>query len=146
MAPRAVVSRHACRASSTHKAIDAHAVAMAVDVLGDRVAGAQRGGQHKANLALLQHVGGAVALAGFRPGVGHQRHAKGGAIEIGRLARISYEEFDVIGAAEGKEVASDPLVRRWPGTWDEVEAERGKSFITSPLMWRKARLQGSASS
>ena len=66
---------------------------------------AQRRGQHKANLALLHNVGGAVALAGFRPGVSHQRHAKGGAIKVRRLPRVSHVELNVVGALKRKKIA-----------------------------------------
>ena len=78
---------------------------MAVDVLGDGIVGAQRRGEHKADFALLHHVGGAVALAGFGAGVGDQRHAEGGAIEVGGLARVADVELDVIGAFEGQKIA-----------------------------------------
>ena len=54
----------------------AHAVAMQVDVFGDRMPAAQRRGQHEANLSLLHHIRSAIALAGLRSRIGHQRMPK----------------------------------------------------------------------
>jgi hypothetical protein len=68
-------------------------------MIGNADAAAQRGGEHKADFALLQHIGSAIAQAGFRSGIGHQRHAHGGAVKIGRLARVAHVEFHVIGAS-----------------------------------------------
>ena len=68
------------------------------------LSGAQRRGEHEADFALLQDVGDAVAAAGFRAGVGDQRHAERGAVEVGRLARVADEELDVVSALEGEEV------------------------------------------
>ncbi len=91
---------------------NSHAVAVAMDVIGDGIARAQRRGEHETHLALLHHVGSAIALAGFRPGVGHQRHAECGAIKVGRLARVAHVELDVVGASERKKVA---FFRDWLG-------------------------------
>ena len=73
-------------------------------MLGDRVAAAQRSGQHEADLALLHHVRGAVALAGLRTGIGHQRHAERGAVEVRGLAGIADVELHVVGALQRKKI------------------------------------------
>src|SRR5271156_5416628 len=90
----------------------ADAVAVAMDVVGDRVAAAQRGGEDEADLALLDDVRGAIALAGLRAGVGDERHAEGGAIKIRSLARIADVKLDVIGSLEGEKIR---LRLRWFG-------------------------------
>ncbi len=82
----------------------ADAVAVGVDVVGDLGVGAERGGQDEADLSLLEDVGGAVAVAGLRACVGDQRHAEGGAVEVGGLAGVADVELDVVGALEGEEV------------------------------------------
>ena len=82
----------------------ADAVAVAGDVLGDGAAGAQRGGEHEANLALLDDIRGAVMLAGLRAGVGDQAHAEGGAVEVGGLAGVAHVELHVISAFEGQKI------------------------------------------
>ena len=82
----------------------ADAVAVLFDVAGDLVVGAEGGGEDEADLALLENVAGAVALAGLGAGVGDQGHAKGGAVEVGGLAGVAYVELDVVGSFEGEEV------------------------------------------
>ena len=84
---------------------DFHAIAMAMNVIGNRPLGAKRRGEHKADLALLHNVGGAVALAGFRARIGHQRHAECGAIEVRSLARVAHVELNVVGAFERQKIA-----------------------------------------
>ncbi len=74
------------------------------DVAGDLGVGAERGGEHEADFALLQDVGGAVAEAGFGAGVGDELHAEGGAVEVGGLAGVADVELDVVGAFEGEEI------------------------------------------
>ena len=101
-----MVSRHARRASSTQSAIDLDAVAVAVDVLGNCVAAAQRRGEHETDLALLHHVGRAIALAGLRSRIGDQRHAEGGAVKVGSLARVADVELDVVRAFEGEKIVA----------------------------------------
>ena len=43
-----------------------NSIAMLGDVLGDWAVGAQRGGEDKADFALLDYIGSSIALAGFR--------------------------------------------------------------------------------
>ena len=97
-APRLVVSSQAWRASSTQRAMARTPSPCWCDVAGDVGVGAKRGGEDEADLALLQHVGGAVALAGFGAGVGDECHAEGCAVEVGGLARVADVELDVVGA------------------------------------------------
>ena len=82
----------------------ADTVAVFFDVAGDLAVGAEGGGKDEADFALLEDVAGAVALAGLGPGVGDERHAKGGAVEVGGLAGVADVELDVVGALEGQEV------------------------------------------
>ena len=82
----------------------ADAVAVLVDVAGDVGVGAEGCGEDEADFALLEDVAGAVALAGLGTGVGDQRHAECGAVEVGCLTGIAYEKLDVVGAFEGEEV------------------------------------------
>jgi hypothetical protein len=65
---------------------------------------AQRRGEHETNLALLNNIGGAIALAGFRTRVGDQFHAEGRAIKICSLAGVSNEELNVVGALQWEKV------------------------------------------
>ena len=89
----------------------ADAVAVQADVLGDRVVGLQRRGEHEADLVLHQDVGGAVARAGLGSAIGGQAEAERGAVEVRGLARVADVELDVIGAVQRQEVL---LNRRWP--------------------------------
>lgn len=66
-----------------------YAIAMAMDMVGDRAVAAQPGGEDQPNLVLLKDVGGAVPDAGFRPGVGDERKAHAGLIEMRCLFGIS---------------------------------------------------------
>ena len=79
-------------------------VAVLVDVAGDLGVGAEGGGEDEADLALLEDVAGAVALAGLGAGVGDERHAEGGAVEVGGLTGVADVELDVVGALEGEKV------------------------------------------
>src|ERR1700678_1857344 len=81
-----------------------NSIAMLGDVLGDWAVGAQRGGEDKADFALLDYIGSSIALAGFRAGIGYQTHAKGGAVVVSGLARVPYVELDVVGALEGQKI------------------------------------------
>ena len=76
---------------------------MAANVVGDAAVGAQRGGEHEADSALLDDVGGAVMKAGFGAGPGDQGHAEGGAIVVGGLASVANVELKVICTVDGEE-------------------------------------------
>ncbi len=89
----------------------ANAVAVQADVLGDLVVRPQRGGEHKANLALLQDVRGAVALARLGARVGHQAEAHGHAIKVGGLARVADIKLNVIGAVQLKNIFGSFVAR-----------------------------------
>ena len=78
---------------------------MAIYMLGNRIAAAKWSGQYKTNLALLKNVCSAIALAGLRAGIGHERHAKSGPVKVRRLAGISDIELDVIRALKRQEIA-----------------------------------------
>ena len=82
----------------------ANPVSVQMNVLGNGMLAAQRSGEHEANLALLHHIRGAIALAGFRSRVGHQPHAKGGPIKIRRLARVAHVKLHVVGAIQGQKI------------------------------------------
>ncbi len=82
----------------------ADAVSVLVDVAGDVGVGAEGRCENEADLSLLKDVTGAVALTGLGAGVGDQRHAKGGAVEVGGLAGVADVELYVVGAFEGEEV------------------------------------------
>ena len=84
----------------------ANAVAVQADVLRDLVVRPQRCGQHKADLALLQNVGGTVALARLGARVGHQAQAQGHPIKVGGLACIADIKLDVIGAVQREKIFS----------------------------------------
>ncbi len=56
--------------------------------------------QHQPHLALLQNVGGAVALPGFRAGIGNQLVAKGKPVVVRRLPRVAYVKLDIIRAVQ----------------------------------------------
>ena len=86
-APRLVVSRQAAGVVDP-EGDGADAVSVLVDVAGDLGVGAERGGEDEADFALLKDVAGAVAEAGFGAGVGDERHAKGGAVEVCGLAAL----------------------------------------------------------
>jgi len=88
------------------------AVAVGVDVAGDVGVGPECGGEDEADLALLEDVGGAIALAGLRAGVGHQGHAEGGAVEVGSLTGVADVELDVVGTLEGQEVGGEGGLQR----------------------------------
>ena len=88
----------------------AHAVAVQPDVIGDRMIGRQRRGQHEADLVLHQDVRGAVARAGLRPAIGRQAESERGAVIVRRLARVAHVELHVVGAVERKEIL---LSLRW---------------------------------
>ncbi len=79
-------------------------IAVPVDVLCDGISTAQRGRQHKADLALLHHIGGAIPLAGLGARIGHQGHAEGSAVKVGGLTGIAHVELDVIGPLEREKV------------------------------------------
>ena len=81
-----------------------HAVAVPLDVRGNLALRAQRRGQHQPHFALLQHVGGAVALSRLRAGIGNQLMAEGEPVVVGRLPRIAYIKLDIIRAVQRQEV------------------------------------------
>ena len=81
-----------------------HAVAVARVVLRD-VALLADGGRHdEPDVALLEHVRGAVAHARLRPCVRGAREAERVLVEVGRLLRVADPELDVVPAAERHEV------------------------------------------
>ena len=97
---------------------------MQPDVIGNGMVRAQRRGQHKADLALFQHVGGPVPGAGLRPAIGGQVKTEGGAVIVRRLARVANIEFDVVGAVERKKVSLNlcgpTAARVLPQTEEEI--------------------------
>jgi hypothetical protein len=82
----------------------AHAVAVALDVLGSRVLRRERRGQHEADLALAEEVGRPVAQARLEAGVGCLREAVRLAVEVRGLPGIADPEFHVVDALEPERV------------------------------------------
>ena len=82
----------------------ADSVAVGVDVAGDLGVGTERGCEDEADLSLLEHVRGAVAVAGLGACVGDQGHSEGCAVEVGGLACVADVELDVVGALEGEKI------------------------------------------
>src|ERR1022692_4376867 len=74
-------------------------------MVGDRVVGRQRRGEHEADLVLDEHVGGLVASAGLRSAIRHQAEPEGGPVIMRRLARISHVKLYVVGAVERQEIS-----------------------------------------
>ena len=72
------------------------AVAVAPDVLGDRVAGDERTREHEPKTVLRDDVGGAIVNAGLGPGVGERLEAECRAIEVCGLFGVADIEFEVI--------------------------------------------------
>ena len=83
-----------------------HPVAMLQDMGRDLALRVQRRGQHQPYLALLQNVGGAVALPGFRAGIGNQLVAKGKPVVVRGLPRVANVELDIIRAVQRQKVLS----------------------------------------
>ena len=80
-------------------------VPMPVDMVGDGPAlvaqvGPDRGGQHEADLVLLQEVAGPVPDPGFGPPVADQLKAERGAVVQAGLLRVANPELDVIRAVD----------------------------------------------
>ena len=73
-------------------------------VLRDKGIRPQRRSEHEAHLALLHHVGSAVAASGLRPSIRDQFHAECGAIEVRSLTRVANVELHVVSAAQRQEV------------------------------------------
>ncbi len=65
---------------------------------------AQRRRQHQPHLALLQNIGGAVALPGLRAGIGNQLVAKGEPVVVRGLPRIADIKLDIIRAVQRQEI------------------------------------------
>jgi hypothetical protein len=75
-----------------------------VHVAGDVRVRVEGGSEHQPDLVLHQHVGGAVAQACFRTGIGYQFKAKGGLVIMGRLFGIPHIEFNMIRALQRQEI------------------------------------------
>ncbi len=116
-APRPVVSAQAWWASSTQRAMARTPSPWLCDVAGDLGVGAEGGGEDEADFSLLEDVGGAVALAGFRACVRYQAHAEGRAIEVGRLACVADVELDVVGTFEGEKIVCSGRVATGSVPW-----------------------------
>ena len=77
---------------------------MRVRKAGDLAVATQAARDHKADVALRENVGGAVADAGLRPRIRDGCEAVGVLVEVGSLLRVSDPEFEVVPALEGHEV------------------------------------------
>src|SRR5712691_6413729 len=79
------------------------AVAVAAGVVRDLVLLSQRAGDDETDVALLEHVRGAVADARLRAGVSHAREAQRVLVVEGSLLRVADVELDVIPALDRHE-------------------------------------------
>src|ERR1700727_463244 len=77
---------------------------MTLDMLRNGPAAQQWCAQHEANLALLQDIRSAITLPRLGSGIGNERHAKRGSIEVGRLAGVAYIELHVVRSQQRKEI------------------------------------------
>ena len=75
---------------------DADAVAVLAHVLGDRMVRTQRGREHQPDVALLQHVGGRVAIPGLETAIGRRGEAEGRRVKGGRLLGVADVELEVV--------------------------------------------------
>ena len=101
----------------------ADSVAVQTNVVGDAAVGTKRRGEDKADLPLLEDVGGAVVKASFWTSPGYQRHAEGGAIEIGRLAGVADVKLDVIRSSDGEKVFGSRSFRTQEGGQHGVNSD-----------------------
>ena len=83
---------------------DLYTVAMLAHMVRDGVVFLQCAGKHQSYFVLLEHVGGAIAHAGFRSGISYQLKAKGILVVHCRLLGVSYIKFYVVGSVEWEEV------------------------------------------
>ena len=94
----------------------AHAVAVARVVLRDLVLLAERARDDEADVALLEHVGGAVADSRLGAGVRRPREAHRLLVEVRSLLCVADPELDVVPAEQRHEVFGHapimPLARR----------------------------------
>src|SRR6185437_6999604 len=80
------------------------AIAVQQDMLRNRAFRLQSCRQHKANLALLQDITGAVAHPGLQARIGYRREAKCFLVENGCLPRIANVELDMVPSLDGHEI------------------------------------------
>ena len=108
------------------------AVAVPGDVLRDLRRLPKRARQHEPDLALAEHVGGAVAHARLGSGVGDPLEAECVLVPVGGLLRVSDPELDVIPTVErhvvGRHVASIMRLER-----RLVQGDRVRERILSRL-------------
>ena len=81
-------------------------------MVGDGALGGERRGEHQPDVALLEHVGGAVAHPRLRPRVGHDVEAEGAAVEVRGLAGVAHPELDVVGAEQDRRARARRRERR----------------------------------
>src|ERR1051325_4031346 len=137
-----------------------HPVAVQPDVLADRVIRMQGGGEHEADLVLLQHVGGPVPHAGFEAGIGDLFESPRRAVvvrglfrvAVGALLSLGYPGYACRAEAGAVEKICFIAARRIPFSssvptvirtqFGSPNARRGRMMIPS---FRSARARNSAS-
>src|SRR5512133_782750 len=96
-----------CVSGARHLQPDAlRRVPVAAGVLRDLAVVAEATRHEQADVALLEHVGGAVTDAGLRPCVGGAREGEGVLVEVRRLLGIADPQLDVIPPVERHEVGA----------------------------------------
>src|SRR5580700_1170204 len=73
-------------------------------MIGDGGLGRERGGEHEADFVLRQHVGGALAHAGFGSAIGSDPEPERRAVVVRGLARVANVELDVVGSVERQKI------------------------------------------
>ena len=81
---------------------------MLLDEVCGGIIGAERTGEHKPDIPLLQDVRSDVARAGLEPSIGAPVEPKAGLVEHRRLPGIADEELEVIDAFDRTEIAHGP--------------------------------------
>ena len=101
---------------------DADTVAMPSDEFCRGVIGTERAGEHEPDVALLEHVGGHVAGAGFEASIRGPVEAETRFVEDRRLPGVADEELEVIDAFDRAEVAHASSSRLMKPLWPHLNA------------------------
>jgi hypothetical protein len=83
---------------------DFYAVAVVLEVLGNRRVRSERRGEYQPDFTLRQHIRSAVAHARFQPRIGQRLEPESGFVKMCGLFGVADVEFDVVRAEQGQEV------------------------------------------